>query len=84
MNHALLFVYTLHVVFQFRFFSHSPVPLTSLIIWVDGVSASSHDRILVDFCSGGEDMPADMGQTDGGHNTNQQLVHEPQAKHPRP
>lgn len=29
-------------------------------------------------------MPADVGQTDGGHNTHQQPVHEPQAKHPGP
>lgn len=42
-----------------------------------------HDRILVDLRSGGEDVPADLGQADGGHHAGQQPVQQQQVQHPR-
>lgn len=46
-------------------------------------STHSHDRILVDLRSGGEDVPADLGQADGGHHTHQQPLCQQQVQHPR-
>lgn len=44
---------------------------------------SSHDRVLVDFCSWRENLPADMGQTNDGHNSRQQPLHQQQVQHSR-
>lgn len=39
---------------------------------------------LIDLCTGGEDVPADLGQADGGHHTHQQPLREQQVQHPWP
>ncbi len=44
---------------------------------------SSHDRVLVDFCSWRENLPADMGQTNDGHHSHQQPLHQQQVQHSR-
>jgi len=36
---------------------------------------SNDDRVLADLCSWREDLPADMGHDEHGHNPDQQPVH---------
>jgi len=51
---------------------------------ISGITELQHDGVLADLGSRGEDVPADLGQHDGGDHPQRQSVRQPQVQHPRP